>query len=52
MESEEFIRYAGMFAQWMADYLSNTGSFPVKADLSPGDVKKKLPINAPEPGNR
>ncbi len=48
MESEEFIRYAGMFAQWMADYLSNTGSFPVKADLSPGDVKKKLPINAPE----
>ena len=33
---------------WMADYLSGVGQYPVKPDVRPGDIRSRLPDHAPE----
>lgn len=48
MTPEEFRTHAHQLVDWMADYLGNIGSFPVKPDIKPGDIKKQLPLQAPE----
>jgi aromatic-L-amino-acid decarboxylase len=48
MAPEEFRLNAHRLVDWMADYLGNIGSFPVKPDIKPGDIKKQLPLGAPE----
>ena len=50
METQEFRKNAHQLVDWMADYMENTGRYPVKPDVRPGDIKKQLPMSAPESG--
>lgn len=50
MTPEEFRTHAHRLVDWMADYLGNIGSYPVKPGIKPGDIKKQLPLQAPEGG--
>ena len=47
---EEF-RIAGhKHIDWVADYLKNSRKFPVTANVTPGELRAKLPSSAPETG--
>ena len=37
-------------ADWVDAYLANLGDLPVKADVTPGDVRARLPESPPEQG--
>lgn len=50
MNSEQFRNEAHRLADWMADYFEEVESLPVKPDIKPGDILKKLPKHAPEEG--
>ncbi len=50
MTPEEFRTHAHHLVDWMADYLGNIGSYPVKPGIKPGDIKNQLPLQAPEGG--
>ena len=50
MNIEEFKKNGHEFIDWMADYLENIEDLPVKPDLSPGDIYKQLPNEAPDRG--
>ncbi len=45
---EEFRKYGHDFIDWMADYYKNIETYPVKSQVKPGDIKKKIPGKAPE----
>ncbi len=47
MTNSEFRKSAHDMVEWMADYLDNVQQYPVKPDISPGDIKKHLPEKAP-----
>lgn len=47
---EEFRRYAHQLVDRMADYMTSVESFPVRAQVQPGDVRGVLPDSAPEHG--
>lgn len=50
MDPEEFRRHAHRVADWIADYFSNPGAYPVLAQVHPGEVADSLPDRAPEQG--
>jgi len=50
MDPEEFRREAHRVADWIADYLSNPGQYPVLSRVSPGDITRALPPDAPAHG--
>lgn len=50
MNSSEFRKSAHELVDWMADYMDNVSSYPVKPNIKPGDIKKMLPGHAPEKG--
>jgi len=50
MNIEEFEKNGHEFVEWMADYLENIEELPVKPDISPGDIYKQLPDDAPTQG--
>jgi aromatic-L-amino-acid/L-tryptophan decarboxylase len=50
MTPEEFRRQGHALVDWIADYHSRIESFPVMSQLQPGEVRAKLPPNAPEQG--
>ena len=47
MDIEEFRKNGHDFVDWMANYLENIESLPVKPDINPGDIYKQLPDEAP-----
>lgn len=47
MTTAEFRNHAHHLVDWMADYLENLEAYPVKPLIIPGDIKAKLPENAP-----
>ena len=47
MTSEEFRKNGHDFIDWMTDYLQGIENYPVKPDIEPGDIHKKLPQEAP-----
>ena len=47
MNIEEFRKNGHDFVDWMANYLENIESLPVKPDIKPGDIYKQLPDEAP-----
>ena len=47
---EEFRRAAADHAEWIANYFAHVRDFPVLPQVSPGDLKNKLPASAPERG--
>jgi aromatic-L-amino-acid decarboxylase len=50
MDPDEFRREAHRVADWVADYLTNPGRYPVLAQVTPGAVRDALPTHAPEQG--
>ena len=51
MNSAEFRKAGHQVVDWMADYMDNVASYPVKPHIKPGDIKKQLPVTAPDVGN-
>jgi aromatic-L-amino-acid decarboxylase len=50
MSPEEFRQHGHEVVDWIADYWSRIGDFPVRSQVSPGDVRAALPAEAPEQG--
>src|SRR6201981_336914 len=50
MTPEEFRRQGHAVVDWIADYHSRIESFPVLSRVQPGEIRSKLPPNAPEQG--
>ena len=50
MDPEAFRREAHRVADWIADYLANSGRFPVLSTVSPGEIRGQLPAAAPTQG--
>jgi len=50
MNIEEFRRHAHELVDWMADYLSNVDSYPVRSNSRPGDVLEQIPDSPPPSG--
>ena len=50
MDPEAFRREAHRLADWIADYLADSGRFPVLARVAPGEITSALPSHAPADG--
>ena len=50
MNNEAFRAHAHGFVDWMADYLANVESYPVRSQVEPGEIAARLPESAPERG--
>jgi aromatic-L-amino-acid decarboxylase len=50
MPQDDFRHAAYAHADWIADYLDNTRDYPVLPAVQPGDIKRSLPLSAPEHG--
>src|SRR4051812_17645082 len=50
MTPEEFRQHGHQVVDWIADYWSRIGSFPVRSSVAPGDVRDALPPAPPEQG--
>ena len=48
MKAGEFKKYGHEFLEWMAEYLEKVEDYPVKSQVSPGDIIKQLPKIPPE----
>lgn len=47
MTPDEFRRNAHQLVDWMAGYMENVETYPVKSQLKPGDILRQLPEKAP-----
>jgi len=47
MDKRSFIEYGYRFVDWVAEYLENVGSYAVRPSVIPGDIREKLPREAP-----
>ena len=45
-----FREYGYRFIDWLADYFENLEKYPVRPNLKPGEIKGRLPENAPLAG--
>ena len=43
MNNEAFRAHAHGFVDWMADYLANVESYPVRSQVEPGEIAARLP---------
>lgn len=50
MQPEEFRRQGKQTIDWIAGYLENIESYPVKPSLAPGQIREALPDHPPEQG--
>ena len=50
MDREQFRKHAHEIVDWIADFYENIESYPVKAQVQPGEILGKLPGNIPETG--
>lgn len=50
MSTDDFRRYGHQVVDWIADYLSHPERYPVLSQSEPGDLRKALPLAAPERG--
>ncbi len=50
MTNEEFRRHGHALVDWMADYLAQIESYPVKSPVTPGEILGKLPDGPPARG--
>ena len=52
MDSAEFRRHGYALVDWIADYLADSERYSVLPRVEPGDVRRALPTEAPEQGER
>lgn len=50
MTPEAFRRYGRAVVDWIADYYEQIETFPVLADVRPGEIRARLPARPPERG--
>src|SRR5215475_6250356 len=50
MGPEEFRQHGYAMVDWIAEYYKRIESFPVRAQVSPGEVRSSLPAKAPQQG--
>jgi aromatic-L-amino-acid decarboxylase len=50
MTPDEFREYGRQVVDWIADYYERIESFPVLAQVAPGEVRERLPAEPPEHG--
>jgi aromatic-L-amino-acid decarboxylase len=50
MDPSDFRRHGHALVEWIAEYLSNSESYPVLPRVAPGEVRDALPDAAPETG--
>ena len=50
MNANEFRAHAHELVDWMADYMEHVESYPVKAQVQPGEILGRLPERPPEAG--
>jgi aromatic-L-amino-acid decarboxylase len=50
MTPEEFREHGKQVVDWIADYLENMESYPVRPTVGPGEIRKALPEHPPERG--
>lgn len=50
MSPEEFRQHGHEVVDWIADYWTRIATFPVRSQVSPGDVRDALPESPPESG--
>ncbi|TQN43348.1 aromatic-L-amino-acid decarboxylase [Blastococcus colisei] len=50
MTPEQFRQHGHAVVDWIADYWSRVGDFPVRSQVSPGEVRAALPAQPPEQG--
>jgi aromatic-L-amino-acid/L-tryptophan decarboxylase len=50
MNTSDFRKYGHEFVDWVAEYIENTGKYPVNPAVSPGDIVKRLPSEPPVRG--
>ena len=50
MQPEEFRKYGHAIVDWIADYYKRIESFPVLSQVKPGEVRARLPREAPRHG--
>ena len=50
MTTDEFRRYGRAVVDWIADYYDQVESYPVLSQLEPGEMRAKLPLEAPQHG--
>ncbi|MEM7283461.1 MAG: pyridoxal-dependent decarboxylase, partial [Pseudomonadota bacterium] len=50
MKLTEFRAHAHRMVDWMADYLEKVEEYPVRSQVSPGDIKSQLPKQPPQKG--
>lgn len=48
MTTDEFRKNGHQLIEWLAEYMENVESFPVRADVEPGSIRSLLPPSAPE----
>lgn len=47
MKTDEFRKNAHELVDWMADYMENVESYPVKSSVEPGNIFKSIPAEPP-----
>jgi aromatic-L-amino-acid decarboxylase len=50
MTSDELRRRGHELVDWIADYLDRVETFPVLSRVAPGEIRSRLPLEAPEDG--
>jgi aromatic-L-amino-acid decarboxylase len=52
METEQFRKHGHKMVDWIADFMDNIEKYPVHPNIQPGEIKSKLPKNAPTKGEK
>lgn len=50
MTTDEFRKYGHELVEWMAGYMENIETYPVKSVVKPGEIYKRLPADPPSAG--
>ncbi len=50
MDKEAFRRFGYKFVDWVADYLTDVGEYPVMSQVMPGEIKERIPLEPPAKG--
>jgi aromatic-L-amino-acid decarboxylase len=50
MDIKAFRKHAHELVDWMASFLEEIESYPVRSQVQPGEIKKQLPENPPQKG--
>jgi aromatic-L-amino-acid decarboxylase len=52
MDTEQFRKHGHLMVDWIAEFMDKIEEYPVNPDVKPGDIKAKLPKNAPKTGEK